>query len=153
MKTNQNQNETKIENAVVATANKTENAVVATATAEKPQKATAKKPTAKPLTIDEVKKMAKVCGCTFAKFKNESSSYVILDGKSSVNIGKSQYRLYLTNADIDIVEPLAAQLTKSTVERDGNSVDKVRPHKVTVKSNGDLKTILAAIAVNNKIKL
>ena len=168
MKTNQN--ETKIENAVAvqtATANKTENAVAAktatktenavapTATVEKPKKATAaKKPTAaKPLTVDEIKKLAKSCGCTFAKCKNDASSYLILDGKSSVNIGKNQYRLYLTNADIDIIEPLAAQLTKSSIERDGNAVDKVRPHKIVVKSNGDLKTILTAIAVNNKIKL
>ena len=137
--------------------NKNEIAVVTTATAEKPKKATAEKPkkatAAKPLTVDEIKKLAKSCGCTFAKYKNEASSYLILDGKSSINIGKSQYRLYLTAADIDIIEPLAAQLTKSTVERDGNAVDKVRPHKIVVKSNSDLKTILTAIAVNNKIKL
>ena len=162
MKTNENKNEitivaptTKTENAVAVKTAKTEKPQKAEAKTEKPQKATAaKKPTAaKPMTIEEIKKLAKSCGCTFAKCKNESSSYLILDGRSSINIGKSQYRLYLTTTDIDIVEPLSAQLSKSTIERDGNTVDKVRPHKVVVKSNSDLKTILTAISANNKIKL
>lgn len=139
---------------------KTEN-MVAIATAEKAvaktEKAAVKKAAPKAAKIDkimsiaQVKSVARAAGITYARCKNTASTYVIFDGKTSLHVKKSGYRVYATNADFELIKQ--ARLTNSNLIENGNAIDKCRPHTVDINSNSDLALILAAIAPNNKIEL
>lgn len=107
--------------------------------------------TEKVLTMTQIKAAARAAGVTFVRCKNSAASYVIFDGKSSLHIKKSGYRMYVTAADFELIKCLS--LSNTELIESGNAVDKCRPHTVNVGSNTDLKLILAAIAVNNHIEL
>lgn len=107
--------------------------------------------TEKVLTMPQVKSAARAAGVTFVKCKNAAATYVIFDGKTSLHIKKSGYRLYATTADTDIIKSLS--LTATTIKIDGNIIDKCRPHTIDIGNNADLKLILSAIAVNNHVEL
>lgn len=107
--------------------------------------------TEKVLTMAQIKTAARAAGVTFIKCKNAAATYVIFDGKTSLHIKKSGYRLYATTADFELVKCLS--LTNTALLENANSVDKCRPHTVEIGNNADLKLILAAIAVNNHIEL
>ena len=106
--------------------------------------------TEKVMTMPQVKSAARTAGVTFVKCKNTAASYVIFDGKTSLHIKKSGYRLYATAVDFELVKCLS--LSNTTLLENGNVIDKVRPHTVDVGNNADLKLILAAIAVNNHVE-
>lgn len=137
MTTNENK---KTENAAIAA--KTEKAVTV-------KKAAAK--TEKVLTMQQIKSIAGQNGVTFVKCKNSAVSYIIFDGKTSLHIKKSGYRMYATAADFELVKCL--NLTNTEILEKGNAVDKCRPHTINIGNNADLKLILAAIAVNNHVDL
>ena len=140
----------KIEN--VAIAAKTEKA--AEKTVAKTEKTAAVKKAAKTekvLTMSQIKNLARANGVTFVKCKNSAASYVIFDGKSSLHIKKSGYRMYVTAADYELIKCLI--LANTQLIESGNAVDKCRPHTVNIGNNADLKLILAAIGVNNHVEL
>ena len=123
-------------------------------TAVKTEKAVAVKKAAKTekvLTMQQIKSLARQSGVTFVKCKNSATSYVIFDGKSSLHIKKSGYRMYVTAADYELIKCLT--LSSTQLIENGNAVDKCRPHTVNIGNNNDLKLILAAIAVNNHVEL
>lgn len=131
---------------------KNEKTITAVATAD--NKAPAKKAAAKTekvLTMPQVKSAARAAGVTFVKCKNTAANYVIFDGKTSLHIKKSGYRVYATAADVELIKCLA--LTATNIIIGGNAIDKCRPHTIDVGNNADLKLILAAIAVNNHVEL
>lgn len=144
-------NDKKTENMVaVATEKATEKAVAKTEKTAAVKKA--EKPKAeKLLTMSQIKTAARAAGVTFVRCKNTAGSYIIFDGKTSLHIKKSSYRLFATTADFEIVKCLT--LINTQLIENGNAVDKVRPHTINVNCNADLKWILAAIAVNNRIEL
>lgn len=107
--------------------------------------------TEKVLTMSQVKSAARAAGVTFVKCKNAAAAYVIFDGKTSLHIKKSSYRLYTTTADFELIKCLT--LSSTELIENGNAIDKCRPHTVNVNSNSDLKLIFAAIAVNNHVEL
>lgn len=145
--TNENK---KIEN--VAIAAKTEKAAEkAVAKTEKTAVKKAAAKTEKLLTMAQVKSLARANGVTFVKCKNSAASYVIFDGKSSLHIKKSSYRMYVTAADFELIKCLT--LSSTELIENGNTVDKCRPHTININNNNDLKWILAAIAVNNHVEL
>lgn len=140
----------KIEN--VAIAAKTEKAAKTVAKTEKTvavKKAAAK--AEKLLTMAQIKSLARANGVTFVKCKNAAAAYVIFDGKTSLHIKKSGYRMYVTAADYELIKCLT--LSSTQLIESGNAVDKCRPHTANVGSNADLKLILAAIAINNHVEL
>ena len=132
-----------------------ENQKPAVVTAEKIEKSAVIKKTAakveKRLTMPQVKSLIRQCGCTFSKCKNTATSYIILDGKSSINMKKNSYRLYATKADFELIKNL--QLSSTQLIENGNAVDHCRPHTVNIGNNANLKMILTAIAVNNHVEL
>lgn len=134
-------NESKKTNATAVATVKTEKAPV--------KKAAAK--TEKVLNMTQVKSLARANGVTFVKCKNSAASYVIFDGKSSLHIKKSSYRMYVTAADFELIKCLT--LSSTELIENGNTVDKCRPHTININNNNDLKWILAAIAVNNHVEL
>ena len=119
----------------------------------KTEKTTAKKAAKveKVLTMPQVKSAARAAGVTFVKCKNAAASYVIFDGKTSLHIKKSGYRMYVTAADFELLKNL--KLSNTELVENGNIVDKCRPHTVNIGNNNDLKLILAAIAINNHVEL
>ena len=144
-----NTNEKTTTAAVVAKTEKaTEKAVAKTEKAAAVKKAAK---TEKVLTMSQIKNLARANGVTFVKCKNAAASYVIFDGKTSLHIKKSAYRMYATNADFELIKCLT--LSNTELLENGNAVDKCRPHTVNIGNNADLKLILAAIAVNNHIEL
>lgn len=134
---------------VAKTEKATEKAVAKTEKTAAVKKAAAK--TEKLLTMPQVKSLARTNGVTFVKCKNAAAAYVIFDGKTSLHIKKSGYRLYTTDADFKLIECLT--LSNTELIKNGNVVDKCRPHTINVNCNADLKLILAAIAVNNHVDL
>ena len=145
--TNENK---KIENAAIAA--KTEKAAKTVAKTEKTvavKKAAAK--AEKLLTMAQIKSLARANGVTFVKCKNSAASYVIFDGKSSLHIKKSGYRMYVTAADYELIKCLT--LSSTELIENSNLVDKCRPHTVNVNNNRDLKLILATIAITNHVEL
>lgn len=136
----------------VAIAAKTEKAAEK-AVAKTEKTATVKKAakTEKIMSMPQVKSAARAAGVTFVKCKNAAATYVIFDGKTSLHIKKSGYRMYATAADIELIKPL--KLSATTIKIDGNIIDKCRPHTIEIGNNSDLKLILAAIAVNNHVEL
>lgn len=145
--TNENK---KIEN--VAIAAKTEKAAEkAVAKTEKTAVKKAAAKTEKLLTMAQIKSLARANGVTFVKCKNAAAAYVIFDGKTSLHIKKSGYRLYTTTADFELIKCLT--LSSTELIENGNAVDKCRAHTVNVNNNNDLKLILAVIAINNHVDL
>ena len=144
---------TENKNLMVVTTTKTEKAAEkAVAKTEKVAAKKAEKSKAeKLLTMSQIKAAARAAGVTFVRCKNSAASYVIFDGKSSLHIKKSSYRLYVTNADFELIKCLS--LSNTELIDNGNAVDRCRPHTVNIGSNADLKLILAAIAVNNHVEL
>lgn len=136
----------------VAIAAKTEKAAEK-AVAKTEKTATVKKAakTEKIMSMAQVKSAARAAGVTFVKCKNAAATYVIFDGKTSLHIKKSGYRMYTTTADVELIKCLS--LTSTSITVGGNAVDKCRPHTVDIGNNADLKLILAAIAVNNHVEL
>lgn len=136
----------------VAIAAKTEKAAEK-AVAKTEKTATVKKAakTEKIMSMPQVKSAARAAGVTFVKCKNAAATYVIFDGKTSLHIKKSGYRMYVTAADFELLKNL--KLSNTELVENGNIVDKCRPHTVNIGNNNDLKLILAAIATNNHVEL
>lgn len=132
---------------------KTNTTAVATVKTEKAPVKKAAAKVEKVMTMAQVKSAARAAGVTFVKCKNTATSYVIFDGRTSLHIKKSAYRMYATSADFDIIKYNVAHLPNTTLFENSNAVDKCRPHTVDIGSNADLKNILAAIAVNNHVEL
>ena len=87
--------------------------------------------------------------CFFAT-ENKSTQYRIFNGKSSLNIKKTMYVLYCTDIDFDNFEN--AKLENVTCTRDGNIVDGVRKHKVTIKPCA-IENVIKVLALNDKNRM
>jgi len=108
--------------------------------AETQKENSSKKDTA--LSMDEVMKL-------FAENKiviknpGAKGAYRIMKGGSSLNLRRSQYVIYTTDADYEALEK-AKLGDKVTLEKGTNSSDKVRPNVVKI---GDTDTLKAALKV------
>ena len=102
------------------------------------------------LSMTEIIELAHKNGVCFYATENKSNLYRIFNGKSSLNIKKTMYVLYATPTDFDNIE--TAKIDGVKCERDKNSVDGVRPHKVTIAINA-IDTVMKTLALNTKNRM
>lgn len=104
----------------------------------------------KVLTMTEVIELAhnkKIC---FYASNNQSNTYRIFNGKSSLHIQKTQYKLYATNDDFELLNN--AKIDGVTCERDTNHVDGVRPNTVYIKPQS-IEKVFATMYDNVKNRM
>ena len=97
------------------------------------------------LTMTELIEHAHAHNVQFFATNNTSTQYRIFNGKSSIHIKKSFYRVYATTTDFELCK------SKFDCIENGNITDGKRPHIVTVPIDriDDFLTVISANKLNN----
>ena len=86
----------------------------------------------------------------FIASDNKSTQYRIFNGKSSLHIQKTQYKLYATDTDYELLE--TAKIDGVKCERGTNASDGVRPNTIFIAPNA-IEKVFETMFENTKNRM